>query len=189
MYVKPITICGVEYPSRAEAAKALGLDPSALYARLRYGWTDDDFKRGFQKSPWTTGKPVTILGVEYGSRKEAAKAFGISDFALRHRLNHGWTDDDFKRGFRKRVGNHRPHEYCRKPITICGITYPSRRAAAQAFNIAENTFYVRLERGWTEEDFVRGYRYDLRSKQIAALREKAKKLGFDIVPIDPETQD
>lgn len=102
MKEKEITIQGKTYPSIKEAASAYGLTSSAIIARRKAGWTDEDYKRGRRKTTPSGAIPTTINGVEYPSRAEAARAYQISPMGLRHRLDAGWTDEDFKRGGRGR---------------------------------------------------------------------------------------
>ena len=107
MSEKEITIQGKTYPSIKAAASAYGLTSSAIVARRKAGWTDEDYERGHRKTTPSGAIPTTINGIEYPSRAEAARAYQISPMGLRHRFDAGWTDEDFKRG---RKGNLRKKE-------------------------------------------------------------------------------
>lgn len=104
MREKEITIQGKTYPSIREAARAYGLTSSAIIARREAGWTDEDYERGRRNTTPSGTIPTTINGIEYPSRAEAARAYQISPMGLRHRLDAGWTDEDFRRGRKGRKG-------------------------------------------------------------------------------------
>jgi len=102
MNEKEITIQGKTYPSIKAAASAYGLTSSAIIARRKADWTDEDYERGHRNTTPSGAIPTTINGIEYPSRAEAARAYQISPMGLRHRLDAGWTDEDFRRGGRGR---------------------------------------------------------------------------------------
>ena len=52
----------------------------------------------------------------------------------------------------------------RKSIVLNGVTYPSILAALKATGTRPNTYYCRIERGWTEEEALQGYRNPEQSK-------------------------
>ena len=104
MSEKEITIQGKTYPSIKAAASAYGLTSSAIIARRKASWTDEDYERGHRDTTPSGAIPTTINGIEYPSRAEAARAYQISPMGLRHRLDAGWTDKDFRRGRKGRKG-------------------------------------------------------------------------------------
>jgi hypothetical protein len=64
----PISIGDVRYSSIKEAARALGVAPATVVARLKHVGQWRDKRR----------KPVTVAGRRFDSMKEAAKAFGVT---------------------------------------------------------------------------------------------------------------
>lgn len=73
---KPVTLEGVTYPSRAAAAKALGISEPAVLYRLQH---EEPGKK------WKTRRsiPTTVDGVTYPSRLAASRATGVSYDKLR----------------------------------------------------------------------------------------------------------
>ena len=94
------------------------------------GMKDEDLIRDNRSKPTVAG------GVMYPSRRDAAQAYGITKELMYARIQYDWTDEDFKRGFKKGSG-------VKKPITIDGVTYPSRKAAIKALSISKQTLYNR----------------------------------------------
>jgi hypothetical protein len=71
---KPITIRGVDYPSKTEAAKALGIGYEALRKAIVDGRLD---------TVGLNGRRVKIDGKTYGSIAEAARTIGVNYEALK----------------------------------------------------------------------------------------------------------
>ena len=130
MKPKEITICGKTYASITEAAKENGIWLPTLMHRIKMGMKDEDLIRDNRLKPTVAG------GVMYPSRRDAAQAYGITKELMYARIQYDWTDEDFKRGFKKGSG-------VKKPITIDGVTYPSRKAAIKALSISKQTLYNR----------------------------------------------
>ncbi len=80
---KPVTIRGVTYESRAEAARALGITPTAVTTAVRNNWTD--------RAGEGRRQPVTIRGVEYVSHTQAAHALGVGVSAVGKAVAAGTT--------------------------------------------------------------------------------------------------
>ena len=78
---QPCRIGGVDYPSQAAAARALGLSHAAIWKALEEGREDE--LPGKQGRP---GTPTRANGKRHASRKAAAAALGISPHALGMRL-------------------------------------------------------------------------------------------------------
>ena len=66
----PVSIGGVRYPSIKAAARALGVAPATVVARLKWEWRD---KRR---------KPVTVAGRNFDSLTEAARAFDVTPHTI-----------------------------------------------------------------------------------------------------------
>ncbi len=76
----PVRIRGVDYPSQAAAARALGVAPSTVSIALDEGWVDRvgmGIRRGGHP-----GRPCWYRGKRYPSRTAAAKACGVSVAAV-----------------------------------------------------------------------------------------------------------
>ena len=82
----PVTIRGVEYPSQAAAAAALGVNPGTIHCAAKHGRLD---AVGLGTNP---SKPTTIRGVEYPSRRAAAQALGVSIGGISHAIRRGTLD-------------------------------------------------------------------------------------------------
>jgi molybdenum-dependent DNA-binding transcriptional regulator ModE len=79
---KPITIRGVEYPSRAAAARALGI----TYESLRRAMQEDRLDTvGLKPRGKNHGRRVRVDGKRYPSIWAASKATGIPYGTLRDR--------------------------------------------------------------------------------------------------------
>lgn len=77
---KPITIRGVDYPSKAAAAKALGI----TYESLRKAIVDGRLETvGLNPKGKNHGRRVRIDGKVYKSLAEAARATGVTYNSLR----------------------------------------------------------------------------------------------------------
>ena len=77
-----------------------------------------------------TPKPVTIRGVTYRSQTAAARALGVSNQAITTAVKRG-NPDSAGTSTRKKGGGP---AYL-KPITLGGVHYPSRKAAAEALGV------------------------------------------------------
>lgn len=79
---KPITICGVRYPSKQAAAESAGISRSTLNIRIRLGLPEDQWLR--PKAGPLPPKPVECIetGQVYRSVSEAAKAVYTSSTNL-----------------------------------------------------------------------------------------------------------
>ena len=96
---KPITVRGVEYKSRSEAALALGVSISQVRKSEKKGRLD--FLGLGKIDP---SKKITILGVEYKSRREAAKALGLTPSEMANVSKY----PEFLEFLAKKVGAHNP---------------------------------------------------------------------------------
>ena len=71
----PVSIGSVRYSSIKEAARALGVAPATVVARLKYAGEWRDKRR----------KPVTVAGRHFDSVTEAAKTFGVTLKTIQNR--------------------------------------------------------------------------------------------------------
>jgi len=77
----PVLIRGVEYQSVRDAAKAIGVSPSAICKALKVTGTADNVgmgKLGAGLGNKNGAKPLTLAGVTFTSRTDAAKKLGVS---------------------------------------------------------------------------------------------------------------
>lgn len=77
----PVRIRGVDYQSGREAAKAIGVSPSAISKALKETGTADNVGQGMlgAKPGNKNGcKSLTIAGLTFTSRTEAAKELGVT---------------------------------------------------------------------------------------------------------------
>lgn len=77
----PVSIRGKIYPSQKEAARAMGVVPSAISQALRIKGTADHVGLGLGGGflgNKNGAKKLTILGVTFQSRSQAAKDLGVS---------------------------------------------------------------------------------------------------------------
>lgn len=85
---KPITIRGTTYASRAEAARALGINRASVCNANREGRLDTvGLKASRPRS-----KPVTIRGTTYESQEDAAAAFGVQPGEIGFAVKYGVLD-------------------------------------------------------------------------------------------------
>ena len=80
-------------------------------------------------------KPIIIRGVEHPSKREAARALGVSRSSLAHAISTGALD---YLGTGKRPVMR---------VTVRGVTYDSASDAARALGVAENTVYKAVAAG------------------------------------------
>ena len=77
----PVLIRGVEYQSARDAAKTIGVSPSAICKALKVTGTADNVGMGNLGAGFGNkngAKPLTLAGVTFVSRTDAAKKLGVS---------------------------------------------------------------------------------------------------------------
>lgn len=77
----PVQIRGKVYPSHKEAAKALGVTPAAISQRLHVNGHAETVGLGLsggQKGNKNGARELTLAGFTFPSRKDAAKALGVT---------------------------------------------------------------------------------------------------------------
>lgn len=95
----PVSVRGVVYPSHKAAAKALGIGPSAISQRLRKTGSADTC--GLSGAGGVIGnknaaKSISIAGVHFASRDDAARSLGISRYQLKR-----WTSPNATEAMRQ----------------------------------------------------------------------------------------
>lgn len=123
-----ISVAGREFRSTWAASKALGISRKTIEYRMKKNLPLEDFR--------STSREVIVNGQYFPSIRAAAKALRCGPGTI-HRLvkKHGPV-----------VELKRPPKPRAKPITLDGVEYPSRMAAAQALGIP----YIKLQRMYQE---------------------------------------
>lgn len=97
----PTLIRGVRYPSITEAARALGVHPTAIVNALSRGTVERVGLNGGR-----VGRPprsVTIRGVSYPSLRAAAVALGLNPSTVSRAIGRGTVDNaGFGRNYGRR---------------------------------------------------------------------------------------
>ncbi len=113
------------------------------------------------------GKPVTIRGVTYPSRREAGRALGISHQAITKAEKKGTLDTV---GF-----NLSPLS---KPVTVRGKKFPSISAAARHFGCKNLT--IRRWIGDLPSSGPRAIPCRVGEKEYTSLKDAANDLGIPV---------
>ena len=133
-----VTVKGVEYTSIYAASKALGMSWSKIKRRVDQGVAEDQFDK-----PLPNPRQVKriINGVEYRSTAEAARALEIPSTLLTDRLRRRVPEDQLTAP----PGGVTPdRRYQKKKITINGVEYKSKSAAAEAIGISVDVLRKRI---------------------------------------------
>jgi hypothetical protein len=112
---QPVTIEGVDYPSRAAAKRTLKICDDTLNEVLASGHFEGTKAKRMR---------VTIDGTQYVSRTEAMKTLRISHQTLLDAIDAGGTLAGIKR-------------HNQRYVTFGGMTYPTMGAAATAIGMTE----------------------------------------------------
>ena len=132
---KPIIIRGVEYPSKREAARALGVSRNSLAHAISTGALE---YLGTGERPVMR---VTVRGVTYDSASDAARALGVAENTVYKAAAAGRTD-----GLGVGMGGNRSRKSGRpvKPVTIAGLCFSSMSEAARALGVDKKTISVTM---------------------------------------------
>lgn len=147
---KPISIQGLRFMSRAQAAEYFGIDPSVFNLRLnRLGWTPEQAAE-LEEVDWS-GKSqiITVGGLEYPSVSFACKRLGKNYKKVISRItDRGWTIEqafDFEPPPVSAV-------FTGREITIKGKKYPSIKKASEALGFNPESFRKSLLSGKTPDE-------------------------------------
>jgi hypothetical protein len=89
---RPVAHNGIHFTSLAEAARALGLNPATIAARVSKGYSVEDALNGnLTGHSAHRSKSIEFLGREYVSREELCRQFGQSWGNVQRRIARGWT--------------------------------------------------------------------------------------------------
>lgn len=151
---------GIEYENVAQAARANGVEYSAMYDRIKNGYrSDDDIHRH---------KIVRWNGVEYKSISAAARANKVSHETMSRWITLGFT-------CRQDARNHRSNKLSAsarktgKSVTWEGVEYKSITAAARAANITLTRMWTWQSKGYRSmQDAIEGTKRRRRADQQAS---------------------
>ena len=144
-----IIVNGLHYESLRALSKASGVPPSTIRNRLQRGLSPEE-----AVSPTSLQSvPLDVNGRTFPSIAAASKEYEISYTTLRRRMNQKRSSEElFSRGRVKQ--NKDPGKRTNgnwSPTTVLGITYPSKKAAANAHGVQPYLFCNRLSKGLTPE--------------------------------------
>ena len=132
-------------------AKEHGLNPQKVYERIsNYGWSLEealDIKSRIGRGG--RAKIVVVSGQEFPSHREAAKHFGIPEGTWRKRVTLGWSLEQVAGLEEPPVRDNR--RLTGLEIIVDGKTFNSISTAARYFDLKDDTFRARLQRGWAPE--------------------------------------
>ncbi len=153
-----------------------GKSGDEIVAALR----QNSLKRRYSSAPGR-GKTITVNHVQYRSVVEAAGAYGIPSHRVytlskEKKISHEAAINEL-------VKNQAGHV---TPCTIAGVNYPSREAAARAYELPMQTIRARMaRRGLTfEEAILNGSR-----ERSLMIPEKSKWNGLNLAPIETPESD
>jgi hypothetical protein len=155
---RTVTVMGVEYPSFAEACRALGQSPVRVKIRLSKPWWSWEQAFGFGKPdipvfvPEKKARPpkkprvwkgieTVVAGKSFHSITSACKAHNLRRDVVAYRLEAGWTPEQ---AFGLEAA---PPVVRGTPIEIDGTTYPSITAASVATGVLASTIHSRIKVG------------------------------------------
>jgi hypothetical protein len=157
----PVTVNNTDYPSIKAAAQALNINAGVVRARLYRGWSVEEAfetqprQRTRTAQPKTDGKTrdLRIGSTTYPSIKAAAQAHNIDPAKVRGRLHRNWTlEEALEIVPRTKDTAPAATHSTRNKVTLRGATYPSIKAAAEAFSLRPELVRGRLHRGWTVDE-------------------------------------
>lgn len=154
----PLEFGGVRYPSLAQAARALGLDPRTIANRVAKGYTPEDALRGKLKghtaNAANAAKPIEFGGNTFPSQTELAERYGQLWRVVSKRMALGWTIEqalgieDAPPRFRNFEGHARDHKW-KEVREIAGKTEPVPDTDGYKLYLVTNTINGKVYVGLT----------------------------------------
>ena len=147
---------GKVYSGYKALADAYNVNISTFYNRKRKGLPIEEC---IQPSAYSSYRKVEYNGKVYPTLSALCREHNLNKNTIITRIKRGYTmeealnNENFKHGRGNHDGTH-----VKKSVVVDGITYSSIREMLNERGIKENTFYVRLKRGWTIEEAAHGYR-------------------------------
>lgn len=147
---KPISVNGLQFMSRAQAAEYYGIDQHVFNLRIgRLGWTPEQAAE-LEEMNWSGKSQAVILeGVTYSSISLACKALGKNYKKVICRItDRGWTvEQSFDLEPPPATAT-----FAGRPITINGKTYASLKKASEALGFNPESFRKSLLLGKTPDE-------------------------------------
>ncbi len=128
----------LKFKTVAEAARHFEIDPSALLYRMDKGYSPEQCV-GLEPLNWRSSKSVTVEidGLVFPTIKDAARHFGLPPDVVSKRLYGGWSMEKALKTLYKPQNTS---------ITIDGVKYSSKTAAAKALGLSRDRLYTLLEK-------------------------------------------
>ena len=144
---KAIKIDGINYPSKTEAAKALGLTTNKLNLRLEYTNEDRNEAKLIDLNVYDWKKKdrdLSVEGITYNSFSELSKVYKVNKDTIRHRLNAG-KSIEFAVGLEV--------DDTIFPLEFGGKIFVTQTEIAEHYGVERSTFAYRLNKAnWTLEE-------------------------------------
>jgi hypothetical protein len=144
---KAIKIDGINYPSKTEAAKALGLTTNKLNLRLEYTNEDRNEAKLIELKVYDWEKKdrdLTVERITYNSFSELSKVYKVNENTIRHRLNAG-KSIEFAVGLEV--------EDTIFPLEFYGKIFKTYTEIAEHYGVKLKTFTYRFNKAnWTLEE-------------------------------------
>jgi hypothetical protein len=146
---------------------------------LRAGWTvRQAVEIDAPPARLSVGKPISVMGKDFASIKEACKHHGISDNIYFSRKRQGWSFEEIF-GIKKR---ERPTNRGTK-IIIGDLLFPSISKASKHFGIRAGCVTQRLAKGWSIEEAFgleprQSHPASIRIKEFNSISEAGEKTGI-----------
>lgn len=142
---KEVQIQGKTFPSMQKACNHFGVTHSAYQKRRTMGWTLNQ-ALGIEAPPdprIITGQSIELNGKQYISIAQACRDLGKAYNRIRDRLEKGWPlEEAFE--FKART---KPLPSRAVPVTVAGVSFTSRAAAAIHYGIDPRLVHTRMTRG------------------------------------------
>jgi hypothetical protein len=139
----PVVVDGQKFKSRADACRFYGVDESLIRSRLKRGLTLEESFEVVATPKKSEVKEVKVGKVTYKSISEAALAHKIKVGTLNYRLCSGWTIEQAL-GLETPPHNNLNHQV----IKVGDMTFPSRKAAADYYDVNISNVRYRIKKGW-----------------------------------------
>lgn len=145
---------GKVYLGYKALADAYGIKITTFYSRKRKGLPIEEC---IQPSAYSSYRKVEYKGKVYPTLSALCREHNLNKNTIITRIKRGSTMEEALNNENFKRGNHNG-THVKKSVVVDGITYSSIREMLNERGIKENTFYVRLKRGWTIEEAAHGYR-------------------------------
>lgn len=204
----PVTVRGIDYSSKLEASRCLGIDRRSITKIV----SDPDYVP-YGKEYRPKSIPVTIRGTTYPSKVEASRCLGISLYSINNLIEdpvytpppevivikgisyptYAAAEKALQLSFSvvKRMAHDPTYVHNTmpqaKPTTINNITYPSINAAARALNVAKRAISGLVERNG--KPWINGCSVSFYGKVYPSMMQCGKITGITIYHLKKKLDD